>query len=116
LLISVIPAFQLMIRLHSAPVVYGATGMMAVLQAFLTAPALVTITESLPKAARSGVLATLYAVSLALFGGTTQFAIKWLTDATGSALAPAWYMTGALVVGATAMIIVAETAPAKAKA
>jgi MHS family citrate/tricarballylate:H+ symporter-like MFS transporter len=69
----------------------------------------------LPAAVRSGTLATLYAVAIAVFGGTTQFTVKWLTDATGNPLAPAWYLTGALVVGGLAMAAMRETAPIKVR-
>ena len=51
------------------------------------------ITESLPRAVRSGALAILYAVAIAVFGGSTQFIIQWLIHATASPLAPAWYVT-----------------------
>jgi MFS transporter, MHS family, citrate/tricarballylate:H+ symporter len=33
---------------------------------------------------------------------------------TGSTLAPAWYMTGAVLIGGIAMALMRETAPAKA--
>jgi MFS family permease len=112
LLLTIVPLFVAMVQLHSILVVYLATAFLAVMQAFITAPSLIAITESLPRATRSGVLATLYAVSLAAFGGTTQFVIKALTDLTGSPLAPALYMTGALVIGAVAMLLMKETAPA----
>jgi len=75
------------------------------------APALTTVTESFPARIRAGALGTVYAVAVATFGGTTQFMVKWLTDVSGSALAPAWYLTGAMAVGAVAMACVGETAP-----
>jgi MHS family citrate/tricarballylate:H+ symporter-like MFS transporter len=102
-----------MTELRSVSVVYGASAILAVLQAFLTTPALVTVTESLPKAVRSGSLATIYAVAAAVSGGSTQFAIKGLIDLTGSPLAPAWYMTGAVLIGGIAMWLMQETAPIK---
>jgi MFS transporter, MHS family, citrate/tricarballylate:H+ symporter len=113
LVLLLIPAYMAMTELRSAPVVYGASAILAVLQAFLTAPALVTVTESLPKAVRSGALAMIYAVATSVFGGSTQFAIKELTDLTGSPLAPAWYMTGAVLIGGIAMTLMRETAPVK---
>jgi MHS family citrate/tricarballylate:H+ symporter-like MFS transporter len=97
--------------LHSVRVVYGVMAILGSLQAFLTAPALVAVTESLPKAVRSGSLAILYAVAISLCGGTTQFALKAITDLTGSALTPAWYMTGAVLLGGVAMALMQETAP-----
>jgi MHS family citrate/tricarballylate:H+ symporter-like MFS transporter len=113
LVLLLVPAYMAMTELRSAPVVYGASAILAVLQAFLTAPALVTVTESLPKAVRSGALAVIYAVATSVFGGSTQFAIKGLTDLTGSPLAPAWYMTGAVLIGGIAMALMHETAPVK---
>jgi MFS transporter, MHS family, citrate/tricarballylate:H+ symporter len=115
LVLLLVPAYMVMIKLPSVAVVYGAIAILAVLQAFLTAPALITITESLPKAVRSGALAIIYAVATSVFGGTTQFAIKELTDLTGSPLAPAWYMSGAVVIGGIAMALMPESAPVKAR-
>jgi hypothetical protein len=102
-----------MIALRSVRVVYGVMAILGILQAFLTAPALVAVTESLPKAVRSGSLAIIYAVAISLCGGTTQFAIKALTDLTRSPLTPAWYMTCAVLVGGIAMALMHETAPVR---
>jgi hypothetical protein len=44
-----------------------------------------------------------YAVGVALFGGTTQFVLKLLIDATGSALAPAWYVIAAIAMAMLAL-------------
>jgi hypothetical protein len=92
---------------------YVVTAVLNLVAPFFTAPALITLTEALPKSVRSGVLATLYAVAISTFGGTTQVTVKYLTDLTGSPLAPAWYLTGALIVGAVAMLLVRETAPVR---
>ena len=113
LALLLVPAYMAMTELRTVPVVYGTMAILAILQAFLTAPALVTVTEVLPKAVRSGSLATIYAVASSVFGGSTQFAIKGLTDLTGSPLAPAWYMTGAVLIGGIAMTLMQETAPVK---
>lgn len=113
LVLLLVPAYLLMTHLQSAPVVFGAMGILAALQAFFAAPALVAVTESLPKAVRSGALAIIYAVAVSVFGGSTQFAVKALIDLTGSPLAPAWYMTGAVIIGGIAMSLMRETAPVK---
>jgi MFS transporter, MHS family, citrate/tricarballylate:H+ symporter len=114
LVLLLVPAYMVMTEFKSVPVVFGAMGILAALQAFFTVPALVTVTESLPKAVRSGALAIIYAVSVSVFGGSTQFAVKALIDLTGSPLAPAWYMTGAVLLGGIAMSLMRETAPVKA--
>jgi MFS transporter, MHS family, citrate/tricarballylate:H+ symporter len=113
LVLLLVPAYWLMTELTSAPVIFGTMGILAVLQAFFATPALVTVTESFPKAVRSSALAIIYAVAVSVFGGSTQFAIKTLIDLTGSALAPAWYMTGAVLIGGVAMSLMRETAPIK---
>jgi hypothetical protein len=79
-----------------------------------TTPMLVSITESLPRGVRSGALATMYACTISVFGGTTQVIVKWLTDLTDSPLAPAWYMMGALLFGGSAAYLMRETAPPRA--
>jgi predicted MFS family arabinose efflux permease len=113
LLLALVPAYMAMTELRSVPIVYGASAILAVLQAFLTAPALIAVTESLPKVVRAGALALAYAVPASIAGASTQFAIKGLTDLTGSPLAPAWYMTGAVLIGGIAMTLMRETAPVK---
>lgn len=115
LLSIVVPAFVAMNQIRSAVAVFVVIAVLAMLQALFTVPALVTITEALPKPVRSGALAVIYALAISIFGGSTQLAIKWLTDATGTSLVPAWYISGALVIGLVAMVLVEETAPGKAE-
>jgi MFS transporter, MHS family, citrate/tricarballylate:H+ symporter len=67
----------------------------------------------LPQRIRSGGLSILYAVSIAVFGGSTQFVVAWLTRLTGSSLAPAWYMICGVLVGMVGLSIMPETAPIK---
>jgi MFS family permease len=49
------------------------------------------LSEAFPKAVRSSGLAILYALSVTIFGGTTQFIVTWLIDLTKDPLVPAWY-------------------------
>lgn len=74
---------------------------------------LVHITEDFPARIRSGALAIVYALAISIFGGSTQFIVAWLTGATGSPLAPAWYMAAAAVVGFAALCFARETAPGR---
>jgi MFS family permease len=73
---------------------------------------LVHITEDFPARVRSGALAIVYALAISIFGGSTQFAVAWLTGVTGNPLAPAWYMAAAAVLGFVALCFARETAPA----
>ncbi len=105
-----------MTRLRSVPVVYGAIAILAGAASFSHCSGTGHgHRESLPKAVRSGALAIIYGVAVSVFGGTTQFAIKALTDLTGNPLTPAWYMTGAVIVGGVAMALMQETAPVKSR-
>jgi MFS family permease len=108
-----LPLFVAMNHLRSISAVFGAIATLGVLQALFTVPALVTVTESLPKSVRSGALAVIYAVAISIFGGSAQFNIKWLTDLTGSPLVPGWYITVAVIIGGIAMAFAPETSPVK---
>lgn len=72
-----------------------------------------SFTEALPQNIRGGVVATIYAVAIAVFGGTAQLVVTWLLHVTGNPLAPAWYLLLAAVVGLGAMSQLPETAPVK---
>jgi MFS transporter, MHS family, citrate/tricarballylate:H+ symporter len=71
------------------------------------------VAESLPKRIRGATFATVYAFSIAIFGGTTQLVITWLIHATHSNMAPAWYLLGASAFGLVARWLIVESAPAK---
>ena len=45
-----------------------------------------------PKAVRASGMSLVYSVGVALFGGFAPFISTWLLNATGSKLAPAWYL------------------------
>jgi MHS family citrate/tricarballylate:H+ symporter-like MFS transporter len=90
MLVCVLPAFWIMNRHPSVLIVYAMMGLMAVLFAIAIPPVVIALTEALPKAIRSGVVATTYAVTVSAFGGSTQFVITWLIQRTGNPLAPAY--------------------------
>ncbi len=115
LLCSVLPSFALISRLRTPVALLGASAFLAMLLAFAMAPVLVSITESIPPRIRSGMVATIYALSISAFGGSTQFIITWLIHATGNPVAPAWYMTGAITIGIVAVVLMKESAPVKTK-
>jgi MHS family citrate/tricarballylate:H+ symporter-like MFS transporter len=74
------------------------------------------LTESLPKTIRGSGFGTVYSVSIAAFGGTTQLVVTWLIHVTGSAMAPAWYAIGAAAIGQIALMLMPESAPVRWKA
>jgi hypothetical protein len=72
---------------------------------------LTALTESIPVRVRSGVVGTVYALSITVFGGSTQLMVAWLIGLTGSALVPGFYMMAAMIVGVIAALLLRETAP-----
>jgi len=113
LLIAIFPCFWAIGQFESIWVLYGAQAIMAMLLALSSVPVIVTLTESLPKSIRSGAVATVYAVAISIFGGSTQFVIAWLISVTGNQLAPAYFWSAAAAVGLTAMLLVTESSPAR---
>jgi MFS transporter, MHS family, citrate/tricarballylate:H+ symporter len=114
LLAVALPCYWLMNTFKTAGVLYGATFLISALASLATTSNLVAITESLPRKTRAGSLALVYALAISVFGGGAQFFATWLIKVTGSPMAPAWYMTTAVVVGLVAMMLMKESAPGRA--
>ncbi len=107
-----LPAFLAIIHFRTPGALYAATALLNVFRAIGFAPMLTAITESLPRRVRAGVFGTLYALAVMLLGGSTQFVVAWLTGVSGNPLVPAWFITGAAILGLSAMIALRESAPA----
>jgi len=113
LLGSILPGFYVISHFRTTATLLGATLVLSILTSFTVGPMIVWLTESFPAGIRSSGVAMVYAVAIATFGGTTQYAVTWLIKATGNPLAPAWYWTVAMIVGVAAMSLTQETAPCK---
>ena len=112
-LVLIFPAFHVILHYRSTATLLGAIAVLSTLSTISTCPVVIWLAESLPAPIRSGGVAIVYAVAIATFGGTTQYAVTWLIRATGSPLAPAWYWTVSLVVGLIAILVAHESAPRK---
>ncbi len=113
LLAAVVPCFWAIVKVRTLTTLLAATAILAIPVATATTSVLVSVAESMPARFRSGAIGTLYAISATVFGGTTQFVVTWLISATGSPLAPAWYMEAAVAAGLVAMMLTPETAPGR---
>jgi MFS family permease len=111
LLLLIFPAFYLLDHHRTTAVLLGSTAVLYSLSALSTCPIVIWLTESLPAAIRSGGVAVVYAVAIAIFGGTTQFSVTWLIKVTRDPEAPAWYWAAAALVGLAAMFAIRESAP-----
>ncbi|MEW9586000.1 MFS transporter [Paraburkholderia sp. DGU8] len=67
------------------------------------------LSEIFPTRVRYSGFAFCFNAANALFGGTAPFVATWLIHATGSRLAPAWYLVGAAGIALVAMIASRET-------
>jgi MFS transporter, MHS family, citrate/tricarballylate:H+ symporter len=105
------PAFLAIVRSHSAAVLYGACALLGILTGLNQGPVVAALTESLPRRVRAGTLSLVYALAIAVFGGSTQFVVKWLLHISGNPLAPGWYMLGAALLGLVSMSLLRESAP-----
>jgi MHS family proline/betaine transporter-like MFS transporter len=107
LFIAGVPMFLLMgTGLTGAVIGFAVLGLLYV-------PQLATISATFPAMfptqVRYAGFAIAYNVSTSIFGGTAPAVNDWLTGKTGDVLVPAYYMMGACVVGAIALITVPET-------
>jgi len=115
LLLSIFPCFWIIEHYRTMWALYGAETVMVVFAGVSGVPVIVAVTEQLPAHIRSGALAMIYALAISIFGGSTQFVIAKLITVTGNPLAPAWYWSGAMVIGLVAMVLTRESAPGKIK-
>ncbi|HYL70521.1 MAG TPA: MFS transporter [Candidatus Dormibacteraeota bacterium] len=107
------PAFLAIVHLRSAAVLYGACVLLGIFTGLTQGPVVAALAESLPRRVRAGTLSLVYAFAIAVFGGSTQFAVKWLLRESGNALAPGWYMLGAALLGLASMSLLPESAPVR---
>lgn len=104
-----IPAFLVMVHFRSAIALFSMTILLGVLMGVLTPPSVTLFTEALPARVRAGAIGTIYAVSIAVFGGSAQFIEQLLINRTGSPIAPAFYMTAAIGIGMIGIFMLEET-------
>ena len=107
------PVFLWIVHAPGPASLLGGFGFMTLVGSLAASAIYATLIESLPKAIRGGVFATIYAVSIAIFGGTAQLIVTWLIHVSGDPLAPAWYLLAAGVIGFIALLMLPETAPVK---
>ena len=113
LALTLIPAFFWLNGSRTILVLILVSFWLSMLNSFGPAAAMVGITEALPVRNRSAALGISYSLAVAIFGGTAQFIVAWMTDAMHDPLAPAYYILAILLIGAGAMLAFPETAPVR---
>jgi len=110
------PAFAMLVHNHDGPTLWAVTGVIGALNSLSAGAALIWLTEGLRKEVRSLGLGATYAISVSVFGGTTQPMLAWLTHVTGDPLTPAYYLMVAALIGLVAVFMLDETAPVRVAA
>ena len=103
-----IPAFLVVVHYRTGAALLTMTALMSTLLALYSSSAITLFTESLPASVRAGAIGTVYALSIAIFGGSAQFIEQFLINRTDNPMAPAFYMTAALIVGMIGVLILKE--------
>jgi MFS family permease len=107
-----IPAFMLLLHNRDPATLYAVAFVLGSLSQ-LASPQIAALAEALPKAMRSASLSIIYALAIALFGGSVQFVVTGLIHLTGNLLIPAYYLTLGNIAGIVSMGLFKETAPIK---
>jgi MHS family proline/betaine transporter-like MFS transporter len=98
LAILIYPAFLWLNASPTPTVLFVVLAALSVGLVAQTVPGITMLPEMFPKAVRASGMSLVYSVGVALFGGFAPFVSTWLVNATGSKLAPAWYLVVMTVV------------------
>jgi len=110
LVLLAVPSFYVLNASRTAEVLMGATGLLTILHIFGSSAAIILFIQALPARSRAGALGLIYALAIALFGGTTQLVEKLLIRWTGTPVAPAWYMVAAVLAGLIGTMLIRQPA------
>ena len=115
MILLAVPAYMVIGEFRSAAALLTMTALLGFLAESAGIPALVLLTGALPARIRAGALGMIYALAISVFGGSTQFVVNRLTAWSGDPLAPAWYMTGAMLIGFVGVLLIRERRTAAAE-
>lgn len=108
LIALVIPAFHFLDAERTGAALLGSTAALTFFHILGSTPAVLLFVQALPARVRAGATGVVYAVAIALFGGTTQLFETLLIRWTGNPIAPGWYMMGAVAVALTGAMLIPE--------
>jgi MHS family proline/betaine transporter-like MFS transporter len=96
-LVAIYPCFLWLNAAPSAANLLLIVGGLSVLLTLHAVPLITMIPEMIPNAVRATSMSVTYSLGVSLFGGFAQLIAVWLIAATGSNLAPAYYVIASLV-------------------
>lgn len=110
IVVSTIPAYLMLTHASTGSAMVG-VALLAIPAAGWSAVAAAAVPEQFTAVGRFSGMAIGYNLATVLFGGLSPLVATWLMDATGSALAPAFYSTAiALVFGIPVVLMVRDMA------
>jgi MFS transporter, MHS family, proline/betaine transporter len=92
ILLLIYPAFLYLNASPTLGTLLAVVAVLAVLNAMGGATIIITLAEIFPAEVRATGMSLVYALGVAIFGGFGQFIVTWLISATGSPIAPAYYV------------------------
>ena len=108
----VVPMFLAVVATRSPLILWVVTAAFSFVNGLGSTNTLVFITEGMPAAIRGRSTGLIYAISISVFGGSTQFTVAWLTALTHSPMAPAWYVTAIVALSLVASLFLPKKSPA----
>jgi MFS family permease len=109
----IVPCFLWLTTQRDAVSFIGANLILSYISGYMYGAVYAAISESIPKAVRARAFALVYALPVAILGGSTQLTVTWILHATGNPMSIAWYLTVVSLVGFAAMYALKESAPVK---
>ena len=103
------PAFLLLNAVPNVETLLAVVVVLGALNAAGAAPVILTTAEIFPVEVRATGMSLVYALGVAVFGGFGQFIVTWLIAATGSPMAPAFYVTACCLCSLVALRALPET-------
>ncbi|MGZ3268350.1 MAG: MFS transporter [Croceibacterium sp.] len=109
----IVPCFLWLTIARDAVSFIGANLILSYVSGYMYGAIYAAISESIPKQVRARAFALIYALPVAILGGSTQLVITWLLHVTNSPMSIAWYLTVVSLIGFGAMYALKESAPVK---
>jgi MFS family permease len=113
LLLVVVPVFSWVVTARTAVALVGGMVTLVIASNLGTAALYACTAETLPQSIRGVGFGLVYSIAVAIVGGTTQLIVTWLIHVTGSAMAPAWYLSAATAIGLVGYMMIRESAPGR---
>jgi MFS family permease len=108
LILLAVPTFTCLDATRTAGALFGATALLTLLHIFGSSAAILLFIQALPARVRAGSLSLVYALAIAIFGGSTQLMERLLIGWTGSPVAPGCYMVVAVAAGLIGALLIRE--------